>query len=257
MKKNNKLAVLCLLITVVASVFFAGCSDDKDSSKDKSSKKALFTDESKETTKEKSTQTKKETTTTKSKDSSKADNSKDSYKAGKITANGFESSYLNLKFALPDGFTMSNQSEIDKMTQAGANIASSDLNVDKDDIDAALSKVIYEMVAKNSTGTANVMLFAEKAQSPLVNDAQTYLEVIKNQLNAMTTIKYKCDDKISEVTIGGQKFTKLSATASTNGVTLNQDYYCMKKGERMVCMALTYINKADGDKMLKAFSALK
>ncbi|HEX3075848.1 MAG TPA: hypothetical protein VHQ24_03145 [Lachnospiraceae bacterium] len=185
----------------------------------------------------------------------KADkDSSEEYKKGTVTDTAFESKFLNLKFALPENFTMVSEEELDSYVQFAAEKMYSDDA--KTMIDYAKASVVYEVMAKNDLGSS-ISVVVENLNGKDVSIEQ-YIEIAKKQLTS-TGLAYTFADSTTKETLAGNEYTRLDATVEANGASMTQNMYFQKIGERMVLMTYSYTpdSEADFQTMKDAFTSYK
>jgi len=170
------------------------------------------------------------------------------YKRGKLTENGFESKYLDIKFTLPEGFVMATEEDMLQMMGIGADVA----GVDKKIIELT---TVYEMMASAITGQPNVIVMVEK---PLLSNitVEQYLDALKTNLLSVTALDYEFDDQITSVEIAGNEYKQFSAALPSMNII--QNYFCRKQGGRIIAFINTYSldTKQDLDILMGGFSKL-
>ena len=142
-----------------------------------------------------------------------------SYTPGVFTETGYESEYLGFRFTTPDGFALATEEELSQMMGVA-------LDAMGDDVTELQKKyaemtTIYELVATDSIGAANVNVVLEKTNVSL----ETYLEVFTQQLAELTVMTVNLQEDAEEVDFAGATYTKLSAEVESSGIIMYQDYY--------------------------------
>ncbi|HEX3022553.1 MAG TPA: hypothetical protein VHP81_09195, partial [Lachnospiraceae bacterium] len=178
------------------------------------------------------------------------------YKKGTVTDTTFESKFLNLKFTLPENFTMVSEEELDSYIQFAADTMYSDEG--KTMLDYAKATVVYEIMARNDIGS-NVNIVVEKLRGSNKDlSIDEYIEVAKKSI-ASTGMTYTFDESTTKETLAGNEYTRLNATVEANGASLTQSLYFNKIGDRMMLMSFTYTpdSEADFQTMKDAFTSYK
>ncbi len=170
----------------------------------------------------------------------------DGYVRGEVTDTTYESEWIGFRYELPEGFTMSDEDEMDAILQAGGELLYED-RVD-DIVDYAKMIMVYEMMAKNRYGDV-ITLYVEKTDF----DIDTYVAAIKKQMGNVDTIDVTMDDG-EIVEVGGVEFEKYSLLLDYGGIEVKEDYYLRKQGDRMICMLLGYSDDATAEKIMSGFS---
>ena len=172
--------------------------------------------------------------------------SDDGYVRGEIEGKTYESEWIGLRYELPEGFTMSDEDEMDAILQAGGEIMYED-KVD-DIVDYAKMVMVYEMMAKDRYGDV-ITLFVEKTQF----DIDTYVGAIRMQMGNVDTMDITMDDG-ETVEVGGVEFEKFSLTLGYEGMEVKEDYYLKKKDDRMICMLIGYSDDEAAETIMSGFS---
>lgn len=151
------------------------------------------------------------------------------YEKGILTETDFESSYLNLRFTVPEGFIMATQEDINNMMNLGADV----MGLDEKLIDYANMVSVYEMMVSAPSGSPSVIVMVEKLALSNITIEQ-YFDALKTQLSNLTEINYVINDDITSVEIAGQSYKQLIVTTNVYGQNLTQSYMLRKSGDRMV-----------------------
>lgn len=178
----------------------------------------------------------------------------DNYKKGTLTKTTFESEYLDLKFNLPQGYTMATEEEVLKLANQGAELA----GIDSKKYDYAMANTVYEMQVVASTGFPNTIVMVEKLSlSNMTID--TYLDTLKKQLTEIPNLKYTVASKKEKETLVGKEYIKMTATASYGTLSLIQDYYVRIQDGRAISFIVSYSSdtKEQKDSLLSAFTTFK
>ena len=172
------------------------------------------------------------------------------YEKGIMTETGFESEFVGVKFAIPEGFVMATEEEISKFMDIGADA----LGVDGKIVDYAKLSTVYEMVASAPPGKPNVSVIVEKLSLSNMTEEQ-YMTAAKTQMLALTNADYELVDE-SEEEIAGQTYKKLIFNVDLAGMKLMQNYLARKVNDRMVVFTVTYTaeTKDEIETLMKSFT---
>ncbi|WP_310603165.1 hypothetical protein [Anaerosporobacter sp.] len=178
------------------------------------------------------------------------------YQKGTLTETSFESEFLNLKFTVPEGYTMLTQDYMDELAQYSTEIMYEDAS--QTQLDYAKASTVYEMMCTETTkGSPNVNVAVENLYDNKVS-VDEYMEITKTQLEA-SGIAYTFGDVRKDVELAGEKYSVLDCYGTYSGQELSQQIYLRKIGNRM--MALTVTSTDDTaemrDALLAAFSSYK
>ena len=174
-----------------------------------------------------------------------------SYTPGTFTDTGYESEFLGFRFTTPDGFALATEEELSQMMGITFDALGDDVS-DAQKKYAELNTV-YELMAMDSLGVTNVNIVLEKTNVSM----SKYLAALKAQAESLDAMKVSLQGDAQEVEFAGATYTKMSANVSANGITMYQEYYSRKVGDRMMMMTVTW---ADGfetakETLMNAFSA--
>ncbi|MDR1693551.1 MAG: hypothetical protein LBR72_09380 [Oscillospiraceae bacterium] len=175
-------------------------------------------------------------------DSGNQDHTEQTYERGTLSETGYESRYMGLRFIAPEGFTMATAEEIDTLMNAGAEA----LGLEEGIIDLANLTTVYEMMVSAPLGVPNVVVMAEK---PLLNGLtpDQYLEALKIQLTNLPAMSYSVEGRITPAVVAGQTYSKLTATLEMEGISMVQDYYVRKAGERFAALIVSYSAETESE----------
>ncbi len=177
------------------------------------------------------------------------DDAKD-YTPGKFTDTGYESEYLGFRFTTPEGFTLSSKEDLDSMMNLALDVLDEDMN----EIQKKYAEIttIYEMMVANEMGTTNANIVLEKTSVSL----DKYIDKFKSQVAELSGMDIQIKGDTEEAEIAGAKYTKLSGELEMSGVTVSQDYYFRKVGDRIMCMTITAVDDEAGkEALLNGFKA--
>ena len=174
-----------------------------------------------------------------------------SYTPGTFTDAGYESEFLGFRFTTPDGFALATQEELSQMM----GITFDALGDDVSDAQKKYAELttLYELMAMDSLGVTNVNIVLEKTNVSM----NKYLAAFKAQVESLDAMKVSLQGDAQEVEFAGATYTKLSADVSASGITLYQEYYLRKVGDRMMTITVTWADGFETSKetLMNAFSA--
>lgn len=174
-----------------------------------------------------------------------------SYTPGTFTDTGYESEFLGFRFTTPDGFALATQEELSQMM----GITFDALGDDVSDAQKKYAELttLYELMAMDSLGVTNVNIVLEKTNVSM----SKYLAAFKAQVESLDVMKVSLQGDAQEVEFAGATYTKLSADVSASGITLYQEYYLRKVGDRMMTITVTWADGFETSKetLMNAFSA--
>lgn len=174
-----------------------------------------------------------------------------SYTPGTFTDTGYESEFLGFRFTTPDGFALATQEELSQMM----GITFDALGDDVSDAQKKYAELttLYELMAMDSLGVTNVNIVLEKTNVSM----NKYLAAFKAQVESLDAMKVSLQGDAQEVEFAGATYTKLSADVSASGITLYQEYYLRKVGDRMMTITVTWADGFETSKetLMNAFSA--
>lgn len=150
----------------------------------------------------------------------------------------YTNDFLNLKYTLPEGWISYSDEEIAKLMNVSSELAFGEKDFIKE---IAKLTSVYYLFTQSPTNGNNVSVLTEK---PLVDvTVEYYINQLKTQLAAMTTIKYEIGET-STSKIGDKDVTVLSVSAPD--YNLLQKYYVYKVDEYFVGIVATSSTGEDG-----------
>ena len=160
------------------------------------------------------------------------------YEKGILTDTSFESKFLNLRFTIPENFTMSTEAELIQMVEMGAEVLSDDL---KEKYDYLKADTVYEMAAASKTGAPSIMVGVEKLTLKSAT-VQHYINILTESVpNSNKVVAYEVREAEKVRQIAGQEYKRLSFSGIANGIPFIQDYYINKIDDRMVFFIVVYL----------------
>lgn len=184
------------------------------------------------------------------------ESSKNTFEKGTLTDSTYESKFLNIKFTLPEGYTLMTQEMMDQQVEFSNEIVYKDK--DKKVIDYAKAVTVNEMMAtENTANVPNVNIAIQNLLGEKVSEAE-YIESLKKQLTD-TGFAYTFDDVKKDVELAGEKFSVLYCSANYNGLELKQECYVRKESGRMMILTVTYTDDTKDAKeaLMGSFEAYK
>ncbi|MDO5426033.1 MAG: hypothetical protein Q4F41_20215 [Eubacteriales bacterium] len=158
------------------------------------------------------------------------------YQRGTLTAESFESEWLNLRYTPASYMIMSTEEEVDAVMNAGKDLIEDSSGMEIND--EALTGTVYEMMAASASGYPNVSLIVEAATMTNMTSDQ-YLGALQDMLDA-TQLGYEYNEEPVDITIAGQEFRRLDAGISYNGYDILQSYCVRRQGDKFVAIILSY-----------------
>lgn len=175
------------------------------------------------------------------------------YVPGVFTETGYESEYLGYRFTTPEGFTLQTQEELATLMGMSMEILSQDYS--EAQLAYAQKAVIYDLMASNETGT-NVNIVLQQLDTTGLT-LELLAETMMQQMGSLTSMECVVSDSYEIVDFAGAEYAKYSATVTSQGVTMNQEYYVGMKPDRVVNFTFTYLDgeEAQRDALVSAFAA--
>ena len=153
----------------------------------------------------------------------------DGFAKGILTADGWESEWLGIRYTAPVGTAMSSEEDLNAMMGLGQEILSSEDQV------------------------TNVMVTIEKL--PVQMDIDTYITGFEHTLSQVTTMTYTVVDKEEVFTVADKDFARIECIADYNGVEICQDYCLAIVDDRAVSITVTYLDEVAAENILRGFGA--
>ena len=148
------------------------------------------------------------------------------HQTGTVTDEGYENKTYNLRFTLPEGYVMFNNTLIDAQ---------------------AVGNTKYEMVAEHSSGYPRVMVIAETTDA---EDVNAYLENLRNVVSSTDFTL----SEIADYEIAGRNFRYFTAERTDGTI---QTFYAEKCGDEYVCISVADLKDFPTDESvaISSFSA--
>lgn len=170
---------------------------------------------------------------------------------GAVTADGWESEWLGIRYTVPTGTVMTSEEDLNEMMGLGQEILSEDFS----DLQLKYAELntVYEMMCVSEDQVTNVMVTIEKL--PIKMDIDTYIEGFEQTLSQVTTMTYSVVGKDEIITIGDKEFTRVECIADYSGVQIYQDYCLAIVEDRAVSITVTYVDEDAAENILSGFTA--
>lgn len=221
---KKKLAVLVLATSMVLCACGSEKEADAETSVEVEAEEEAETEAEVETEEEAETEVAEETS---------------DYVKGIVTETGWESEWLGIRYTCPEGMKMATEEELNEIMGLGQEVLSEDFT--EAQLKYAELASVYEMMSSDELGTTNFMITVEKL--PMELTAAQYIEIVEQQLSAVSAVTYETVNNSEIVSIGGVDFTKLECVADYEGVVMHQDYYVTMKDNRAVAVVCTFIDE--------------
>jgi len=179
---------------------------------------------------------------------------KSTYEPGTLSAEAYESKWLNLRFTPPENVTLATKEQMDTAMSNGKELLSG--NVSSELLDQAVQSSVYEMMAVQANGLPNVTVTVENAPSADMDTVQ-YFTILKKHLDD-ANLGYVYGDTY-EGEIAEQTYTILDVSVETNGSAVTQTFYLRKSEDKFVNIIVSYTEetKSDVDALMAGFSAIE
>lgn len=173
------------------------------------------------------------------------------YERGVYTETGFDSEFLGFRYTTPEGYQMADEEELDELMGIVADV-SGDSASDRQEEYANLENV-HEMVVSDATGACNMNITLDQKVMPV----NRYINLFKEQLQNVPDMDVTLDENVEKTVVAGKTYRKLKAAVRAYGMSMNQEYYIARNGDRMVGITVTYFDgMEDGrDALMNGFSA--
>jgi hypothetical protein len=175
------------------------------------------------------------------------------YEKGILTETTYESEYLNLRFELPDGYTMGIEAIVNELAEFDDEIIYQDAGNTL--VDFSKANLVYEMFAATPDIYPSVYLMVEKLPSKDTTVKQ-YLDSLEKQFTGGEDLGYTIESKRGTNVVAGQSYTRMNLEINYVGIEVLQYFLTRKIDDRAVSFIITYEKgtEAEADKLLSAFS---
>jgi len=164
---------------------------------------------------------------------------------GTVTDTTYESSFLDLGFVLPDGFSFSTREQIAEQ-----------YNVTYDESSLDTAPVIYDMAAYDEKGDAvsvsmeSIPLMSDPVSSPKEH-LQNLADAMGLQLEQMNFTDVSAD--LTTVSLAGKDTQALVIRANFSGVTFFQTYLCEQHGDMLAIVSILSLDETLYNTLLNSF----
>ncbi|NLT09751.1 MAG: hypothetical protein GXY08_09635 [Ruminococcus sp.] len=240
----KKIALMTALLLALTSLAACGDTDGDDSSSKKSKKNSSDTtqgyelnddeDETEETTEEDTEEVTDEPTTEEKTDepttAASGGNEDISFVRGRVEGHSYISDYGNFRFDADDSWTFATDEEILQMMGLASNYSDT-----KEELEKLIANqtVIYDSHALKNDGQKNIIFMFENVRKegadPDDLTAESFLEILKMNLNSSQDAQYSGFTDIKSLNIGSDEykyFTVNTQTVMNNNIT--QTYACKR-----------------------------
>jgi hypothetical protein len=178
---------------------------------------------------------------------------------GAWNENVFENAWLNMKFEIPEDWSLATDEEIAQLMNLGAEAI--DLEGSGSDLLKKVSEIknVYGFLAYSPDSTSNLQLVYENLSLTLGGSKYTEKEYIDSVVDLMlnnTAIEYTIEEQTT-VQLAGKDFELLRLSLYDGAYY--QDFYCHKVDNYMVNIIVSYMaeNQADITDTVSKITTLK
>ncbi len=164
---------------------------------------------------------------------------------GVITDKTYESTFINLGFMLPDGFTFAGTEQIRE--RYGVTYTESNL---------ADAPILYDMYAEDAQGNSvsvsleNISLMSSPTSSPK-RCLEEVAQAVGMQMEQMGLTDVKTEATV--MTVAGRSFDALMVTSVFGDTTFYQTYLCEEHDGYMATITIVSLNEATYGTLLNSF----
>jgi len=178
-----------------------------------------------------------------------------SYEKGELTATEFKSKWMGMKLTAEAGMELSPQEELDEtmrlMEEAvtGKEIKGA-LNYDK-------LGIVYEMTLVWQDKGLTMQVMAERMADASATEAD-YVAAMREEMSMLEENGFTCsvDDNTYTEVIAGKEFSNFGYTTYYGeGISLHQENYIRKQGDRMILISIMGESEAGMQDLLECFKA--
>ena len=160
---------------------------------------------------------------------------------GTINGNVYTNESTGITLTIPDSMIFATDNEIAELQNLSKDIITNGENIFEA---AKLTSFIDVMANDPYTGNNLNITYEDLSKSFSSNiTTQQYTDLLKQQLSA-TGLSYTFGE-VSEITLGGETYTKLLAQTEYMGIPMTQGLYVRKLGNYMIAIAITVVGGND------------
>ncbi len=172
-------------------------------------------------------------------DSSTSETTEDEkWSSGNTTANVYTSEFAGFKITSPGG-TWEFKDEKTILELMNITVNEGDiLTEEQKEAAVAAKNTIYDAMLSDAATGSNIIVMYENLSvtNSLLMSENQYCEILKNQLTATNSYTVGA---ATTTEVAGNKYSKLEASATVNGVSVNQCYLIRKIGRYMLAICIT------------------
>ncbi len=172
---------------------------------------------------------------------------------GVVDGSVYASDYIGLRFTAPEGWTFATNEELMEMVGLSMDTLGGEITDNELALELAKQATIYDMFAKADDNTANVMVMLENLSASMSSKMteEEYADVMKQNLEAMTSISYVVGDTYT-ADLAGKTFLAMPATMNEMAY---QEYFFLKMDKYMLCICFTNVESPASTGLVECFSA--
>ncbi len=167
---------------------------------------------------------------------------------GTIEENVYTNADLGITFTKPSGWTFYSDEQIREITQISIEEILKDDQYDPEKMTYVMDFMAADIQGNNVNLSIESLNFLGKTMTE-----EKYIEKSKETLNEQDTLTYTFSDT-AEVTLAGTTFSRLTATATYQTVSMTQYIYVKKLDGYMLCITATAVDTIPAEDFEAMFS---
>ncbi len=175
------------------------------------------------------------------------------YYKGTITKTGWESKFIGLRYANPEGMIMLTEEELDEVNKLEEGTPSIIFN--QKELGEARLTAVFEMMSMSDDKSIIAGVCVERLIDE--TDIFQFIKSFETQMNRNFFYNYTLISDDKTVRIGNDDYIMVSYMVDFNNVFRYQDSYFRIVGDRVIMISLDFNDERARDNILDAFSAIE
>ncbi len=167
---------------------------------------------------------------------------------GTIEENVYNNADLDITFTKPSNWYFYTDEQISEITKISVEEILNENQYDPEKMTYVLDFMAGDEQGNNVNLSIESLNFLGKTMT-----VEKYIENLKENLNAQETLTYTFSDT-SDVTLSDTTFTRMTASATYNTITMTQYMYVKKLDDYVLCITATAVNDMSASEFEAMFS---
>jgi len=183
---------------------------------------------------------------------------------GKVENSTYKNSFFDFEIEIPEDWAVQSQEAMNSINEQGRDLIAGDDEKFKSQLKASevnsanlLGVYQYELGSEVDYNPSFLITAENISKADMVANAKDYLLQARKLLQQSQLQYDEIDEQPTAVSIKGQKFYKMNASITLEGMTIRQIYYTAIMNDFAFNVIVSYINDEQRDQLMKVLDTMK